>query len=105
MSQLLEAIYTELKQDIASLRQQIADTRLKTVRAETAGGVRAFTYADAPRAAQGGMSDGSQYIDLIWISNGRKSGEAAGAGTGQLCYYDQSIDDYRRVRDDTVVTI
>lgn len=102
---LVGEVYRALKSDMQTQAKQLQQITLSTQRSETAGGAKAFTYALAPRAAQGGMSDGSQNIDILWISNGRKSGEAAGAGTGQLCYYDASIDDYRCVRDDSIVTV
>jgi hypothetical protein len=102
---MIELVWGELRADIASIRQDMSRFRSQAERAETAGGVPAYTYANLPRVAQGGVSDGTEYIDLAWCSNGRKAAEGAGVGTGQLVYYDASIDDYRRVRDDTVVTV
>lgn len=102
---LVGEVYRALKSDMQAQAKQLQQITLSTQRSETAGGVRSFTLANAPVAATGGMSNGSQFLDLIFISNGRKSGEAAGAGTGQLCYYDSSVDTYRCVRDDSIVTV
>jgi hypothetical protein len=99
-----DAIWQDLQQQINALNVRLSDVTQKTARSETVGGVQAFTYADAPRAADGGMSDGTSYIDLVWISNGRSAAEGAGLGTGQLCYYKASVDDYYTVRGDVVVT-
>ena len=40
-----------------------------------------------------------RYEGVLWyITNGRKSGEAAGAGTGQMCYWSNGV--WRKRRDD-----
>lgn len=105
MSSMNDAIFEDVQEQINALSVRVSDITQKSARGETTGGVQAFTYADAPRAAQGGMSDGTSYIDLVWISNGRSAAEGAGLGTGQLCYYKASADDYYTVRLDALVTI
>lgn len=105
MDAVNNAIWQDLQKQINALDVRIRETTQKTARSETSGGVQAFTYADAPRAADGGMSDGTSYIDLVWISDGRSAAEGAGLGTGQLCYYKASVDDYYTVRGDVAVTI
>lgn len=97
-------VYRQLKQMILGVQTDVQQTQLKTERAETAGGVQAFTYAAAPRAAQGGMSTGAAFIDVVWISNGLKPGESTGAGTGVLAVYDAILNDYRRIGDYAQVT-
>lgn len=99
-----DAIWQDLQQQINALNVRLTDVTQKTARAETVGGMEAFTYANRPRVATGGMSDGTSYIDLCWISDGRKSGEGAGLGTGQPCYFDHAADDWRVFRDDSIVT-
>lgn len=105
MNSVNDAVFEDLQKQINALGVRLSDVTQKTARGETTGGVQAFAYADAPRAAEGGMSDGSAYIDLVWISDGRGAGEGAGLGTGQLCYYKASVDDYYTVRGDALVTI
>ena len=51
-------------------------------RAETAGGVQSVTFAQLPAVSP--TAPGR----LRFVSNGRKVGEGAGAGTGVLCYDD-----------------
>lgn len=104
-SSVLEWMWKELKKDIDAVNAKVDSITRLSQRAETAGGVPSFTYADAPRAIDGGMSDGTAYIDLVWISDGRSAAEGAGLGTGQLCYYKASVDDYYTVRGDILVTI
>lgn len=105
MSSMNDAVFEDLQKQINALNVRLSDVTQKTARAETVGGIQSFAYADAPRAAQGGMSDGSAYIDLVWISDGRAAAQGAGLGTGQLCYYKESVDDYYTVRADALVTI
>lgn len=105
MDSIADFVWQELQNEISRVSARVSEIERLTQRSETAGGVPSFAYADAPRAADGGMSDGTAYIDLIWISNGRASGEGVGAGTGQLCYYKASVDDYYTVRGDALVTI
>jgi hypothetical protein len=62
-------------------------------RAETAGGVATSTVAGLPAAGQAGR--------LRFATNGRKTGEGAGAGTGVLVY-DDAVG-WRRVDDGTAV--
>lgn len=64
-------------------------------RAEVAGGVQTYAFADLPAAGQPGR--------LAYVSNGRKVGEGAGLGTGVLAYDDGSS--WFRTSDDTVVAI
>lgn len=55
-------------------------------------GVPTYTVAALPSAAAG---------TIAYASNGRKTGEGGGAGTGTLVYRDASA--WRRVSDDTTV--
>lgn len=105
MDSIAEFVWQQLQDEISRVSTRVTDLERLTQRAETSGGVPAFTYADAPRAVDGGMSDGTAYIDLIWILNGRSASEGAGLGTGQLCYYKASVDDYYTVRGDALVAI
>lgn len=62
-------------------------------RAETAGAVKPILFANLPVAGEFGR--------LRFVTNGRKSGEGAGAGTGVLCYDDTLS--WKRTADDTTV--
>ena len=76
---------------------EILARRLRIVeameRAETAGAVATSTVAGLPAAGQAGR--------LRFATDGRKTGEGLGAGTGVLCY-DDTIQ-WRRTSDDTTV--
>lgn len=98
-------MFEQIQTDIRDLQQQILQITQKSERSETVGGFASFTYADAPRAADSGMSDGSSYIDALWISDGRKPGEGAAAGTGVLAVYSAALDDWIDVNGYAVVTV
>ena len=59
-------------------------------------GMPSFTLAGAPATA---LQDG----DLIWISDGRKTGEGVGSGTGVVAYWDSTSAAWLRLSDDTAV--
>ena len=105
MSDMAELVYSELKAEINALKKQ-AVINSQVERAEIADSIPAFTLAAAPLAADGGLGDGTNggYITLAWISNGRKSGEGAGNGTGILAFYNTSTDSWFGVRSEVAVT-
>jgi hypothetical protein len=104
MSDMVELIYQELRQHLAGLQTQI-DRSKRVERAEIADSIPAYLLADAPLAVDGGLGDGTSYITVAWISNGRKSGEGAGLGTGILAYYNTSTNSWFGVRSEVAVTI
>lgn len=101
---IVRQVYEEMKLSNSRLQRQIDTINVRRSRAETAGGFVASTLADAPLAATGGLSDGSAYIDLRWISDGLKPGETTGTGTGVLAYYDAANDRWNNVHDYAAVT-
>lgn len=104
MSDLVEMIYSELQSQVNILAQQVQQAR-GIERAEIADSIPAYTLAAAPLAATGGLGTGSAYITLAWISNGRKSGEGAGAGTGVLAVYQPSSNTWLRLTDYSAVVV
>lgn len=98
---MLEKVWGLLRNDIRAQAARVTNLTLLTQRSETSGAFPPFAYADAPRASTGAVTDG----DCIWISDGRKSGEGAGNGTGVPCYYVSAVDDYYTFRTDALVTI
>lgn len=101
-----DAIWQDLQAQINALNVRVSELSQRTARSETVGGFQSFAYADRPLAATGGMqTDNTQYVDMIFIWNGRKSGEGAGNGTGVPCYYDPAVDDWRRFEDNAIVTV
>lgn len=102
-SSMVELVYTELRAELAKLKTQ-ANRSQRVERAEIADSIPAYLLADAPLAADGGLGDGNSYITLAWISNGRKSGEGAGLGTGILAFYNTSTNSWFGVRSEVAVT-
>jgi len=103
MSELVELVYSELKKELAVITVQTEKNK-RVERAEQADSIPASTLANAPLAAQGGLGNNTTYTTLRWISNGRKSGETAGNGTGILAYYNSGTDSWFGVRSESVVT-
>lgn len=104
MSEMVEFVYGELKNELNALQTEVDKTK-RVERAEIADSIPAYTLANAPLAVDGGLGDGVSYITLAWISNGRKSGEGAGLGTGILAYYNASTDSWFGVRSEVAVTV
>lgn len=102
MSDIVEFIYSELKSQLNALERGVERTRL-VERAEVADSIPAYTLANAPLAANGGLGNGTSYVTIVWISNGRKSGEGAGLGTGVLAVYQASSNQWLRLTDYTAV--
>lgn len=104
MSDMVELVYGELRKELDTLNAQA--NQKKPERAEIADSVPAYLLVDAPLATDGGLGDGTAggYITLAWISNGRKSGEGVGAGTGILAYYNSSTNSWFGIRSEVAVT-
>lgn len=99
---IVDMVWKDLKNEIAGLQAQISKQAVKTERAEYTDGIPAYTFATLPTD---GLADGSTYITLAWVSNGRKTGEGGGAGTGVLAIWQQSTATWKRVGDYADVTI
>lgn len=97
---MIELMWKQLQAQINAIKQEMGELTRLTERAETAGGVASSTLADAPLAA-----DQSGPGDMLWITDGRKLGEGAGAGTGVIAYYNPGTDEWFRLSDDTAVTV
>lgn len=85
-----------LPRDVERMMQGISP-RLRALetneRSEVTGGAESFTVAGLPAAGQTGR--------MRFATDGRKTGEGAGAGTGVLVYDDGVA--WRRVDDGTTV--
>lgn len=103
MSDLIELVWQELSQELNMLQQQVQIAQ-QTERALFTDSIPAFTVANLPTLANGGLGNGSTYVTVAFASNGRKAAEGAGLGTGQLVYYNAPTDQWLRVRDDSVIT-
>lgn len=103
-SDMLEMVWNEVQRQINQNVREI-DKNKRVERAEIADSIPAYTLATAPLAVDGGLGDGVSYITLAWISNGRKSGEGAGLGTGVLAVYQASSNTWLRLTDYTAVVV
>jgi hypothetical protein len=102
MTDILELVWRQLKQELNVIQQQVGDTQ-RVERALIADSLPAFTVANLPTAANGGLGNGSTYATILWASNGRKSGEGAGVGTGVLVVWQASLGQWLRTSDYTQV--
>jgi len=103
MSEMSELIWQELKGQINSLQRQVILAQ-QTERALFTDSIPAYSVSNLPTLANGGLGNGASYVTLAFASNGRKTAEGAGLGTGQLVYYNAPTDQWLRVRDDSVIT-
>lgn len=101
-----EMMWDKLQSQIKDVNQK-TDQSTRQERAEVADGIPAYTLATAPLAAQGGLGNGATggYITVAWISDGRKSGEGVGTGTGILAFYNTTTDSWFGVRSELAVTV
>lgn len=99
---LTEMVWAELQGQLNDLQKQVQIAQ-QTERALFSDSVPAYTLATAPLAAQGGLGNGVSYITISWISDGRKSGEGAGLGTGVLAVYQSLSNQWLRLTDYSVV--
>lgn len=103
-SEIVELVYADLKGQLNQVQTQVDRTK-RVERAEMADSLPAYNLADAPLAADGGLGDGTSYVTLAWISNGRKSGEGVGAGTGVLAVFAAGSNQWLRLTDYTAVAV
>ena len=88
-------LITRLSARLDKLEKRFNSLLAQSQRSELTGGVERILFADIATAGQAGR--------LIFITDGRKVGEGAAAGTGTLAYDDGT--DWYRVGDDTVVAV
>lgn len=100
---LAAIVYRALRNEITLIGQQVS-VAADPETALSCDGIPAYTLVNLPTLADGGLGDGISSITVAWCTDGRKSGEGAGAGTGQLVYYNPATDQWLRFRDDSVIT-
>ena len=98
---LVELAREQQERDIQAVESRVALLEQKSERAMSAFTARIYdTLSNAPLA-----TDGLTSYAFGFISNGRKTGEGAGVGTGVLAYYDPDTDSWLNVRDDSAVQV
>lgn len=91
---ILGAVWSVLQAEIADVQKQVDGQSVKTEVALSSDAIPAYAFADLPAT---GLADGVAYISLAWVTNGRKSGEGVGAGTGVLAIYNTAGNNWLRV--------
>jgi hypothetical protein len=104
MPEMIELVWQDLKKEINGLQRQ-SDQNRRVERAEISDNIPAYTLATAPDNTDGGLGTGSAYVTVAWISDGRKSGEGAGAGTGVLAVFQSTTNQWLRLTDYSVVVV
>lgn len=91
-------MYRDLRNRIAALEKKSKPPEKSTY----TGGLRAYAYVDLPT---NGLGNGSTYVTMVFVSDGRKDGEGAGNGTGCVAIYDSAAADWLRTSDYSSVAI
>lgn len=103
MSDMVDLVWKDLQGQLNDIKKDVQLAR-QTEQALFTDSIPAFTVANLPTLANGGLGNGTSYVTLAFASNGRKAAEGAGLGTGQLVYYNAPTDQWLRVRDDSLIT-
>jgi hypothetical protein len=97
---LPELIWADLNDQLVGIKHNVRFVELVSERSETTNGHPSSTLAAAPLRANGAKNG-----DERFITNGCKVGETAGAGTGVLCYYDNTSNQWIHPATDTAITV
>ncbi len=100
MDAVLEWIWKEVNERIDALRSDVTTFIARAERSEVTGSAEEIAFADLPTIADSPMNG-----NLYWVTDGRKMGEGAGAGTGVLVYYNEATTTWKRIADDSDVAI
>ena len=101
----VDMIYRALKAEIKDMRESEDDATTQRESSLFSEAMPASTLANAPLAVDAGLGDNISYTTFRWISDGRKSGEGAGVGTGVLGIYDATNDKWIDAADYSDVTV
>lgn len=102
MSDILEMVYEDLLKQIESGKKATAKLLTSTEQSQYGDGIPAATKANLPTT---GLANGTTYATVWFCSNGRKSGEGVGAGTGVPVYYNNATGKWLTFSTDTEVTV
>lgn len=100
-SDLVTLVRADLQKQVDHLTNDVQNLHTVTEQAGFADGIPAYTVATLPTL---GLGNGTTFITLAFASNGRKSGEGAGLGTGVPVYWNAVSSQWLKFSDDTVVT-
>src|SRR5690348_2003336 len=103
MSDMIELVWQELRQELNTLQDKV-QANSQVERALFTDSLPAYTVANLPTLANGGLGNGTSYITLAFASNGLKGGEVSPNGTGVLVYYNAPTNQWLKVYDNLVVS-
>ena len=95
---LVSFIFRDMKERIRYNRVLLDTIITRSERSEVAGAFVQVSLANVPFVA-----DGAKNGDQLYITDGRKTGEGAGLGTGIPAYFDEIQNTWLRYSDDTAV--
>lgn len=98
MRDVVTEIYHELRDSVRAVNRRVDVIQVRYERAEVAGSVAIYALADAPSFA-----DGARNGNVIFVSDGRKDGEGAAAGTGTMAYFNEATQQWFKFSNDTAV--
>lgn len=91
-----------LRAEVAELRERLSFAESEPQHAEDIG---PFTSLSTETLLQSALANlpttGLRNGALAWVSDGRKTGEGASAGTGVLAYFDEASGNWLRFGDDS----
>jgi len=93
---LYEKIWLDLNKQISDLRQTVNTVSVRGNISQTTGGLIPITFAKLPLTNNTGG-------DLYFVTDGRKSGEGVGAGTGTVVFWNSVTSQWLRITDNTAV--
>lgn len=96
-SDLVALVRAELTRQIHTLESDVRSLHTVTEQSGYSDGIPSYTFANLPTQ---GLANGTTFVTLAWVSNGRKTGEGAGAGTGVLAVYNNPTGTWKRVGED-----
>lgn len=99
---IITRIYKDLKKRVDDLEVVVRNLRKQSEASTYTKGLQSYAYADLPTS---GLGDNASYITLVFVPDGRKSGESAGNGTGVIAYWDTTASDWLNVADYSSVQI
>lgn len=94
-----------LEQQIERLMSEVRRLKQQSERAEIAGGMIRRTYAELYDTSVTTLLDRWKDGMFAYCSDGRKTGEGAGAGTGCPVYFDVDTVQWLRFSDDSIVAV
>lgn len=94
---LISMVHADLLKQIRRNEKGLALVHNVTEQSQYVDGIPAYTFANLPTS---GLANGTSYITLAWVTDGCKSGETAGNGTGVLAVYNPSTATWKRVGED-----